>query len=478
MTLKSLNMRSAKLIRKMAVMAGLVLVTISLFTPTRWSVEATGFNPRPAEADNAIPSLQGVTSIAYLKEHKLYDSLRTALNAERIRQRDNSVVTPLVIDEQTLTASDGVAGDEFGLSIALSGSTMVVGAAGRLLGNVTQDAAYVFERRGGSWIETQKLTASDGGVSNSFGSSVALSGSTIVVGAPFESINGNFAQGSAYVFNRHGGSWTETQKLTASNGAERDQFGLSVALSGSTIVVGAQSAEFSRGAAYVFNRQGESWTETQKLTASDGEGFDSFGFSVALSGSAIVVGAPGDSIGDTFSQGSAYVFNRQGGSWVEAQKLTASDGVEVANFGLSIAFSGSTLVVGAPNDTIGDNFGQGSAYVFNRQGESWTETQKLTASGGADRAQFGRSIALSGSIIVVGAPFGPIGNNIGQGAAYVFNRRGGSWTETRQLTASDGEALDAFGFSVALSSSTIVIGAPFHRVGLNAFQGAVYLFEP
>ncbi len=481
MTLKSLNVRYAKLIRKMVVLVGLVLATVSLLTPTHWSARATGFDRRPAEADNEIVSLQGVAAITYLKEHKLYDSLRTALNAERIRQDNYSVVAPLVIEEQKLTASDAVAGDEFGLSVALSGSTMVVGAGGRLLGNVDQDAAYVFERRGASWVEIQKLTASDGGTPTSFGFSVALNGSTIVVGAPFDNISGNLAQGSAYIFNRQGGSWTETQKLTASDGAARDRFGSSVVLSGSTIVVGAQSDTIGdnlfQGSAYVFNRQGGSWTETQKLTASDGEAFDAFGFSVALSGSTIVVGAPSDDIGDNFNQGSAYVFEDQGGSWVEAQKLTPGDGVGSASFGQSIALSGSTIIVGAITDTI-DNFGQGSAYVFNRQGASWTETQKLTASGAAEQAQFGRSIAFSGSIIVVGAPFEPIGNNAGQGSAYVFNRQGGSWTETQKLTAGDGEAFDAFGFSVALSGSTIVAGAPFDRIGFNNLQGSAYVFEP
>ena len=156
----------------------------------------------------------------------------------------------------------------------------------------------------------------------------------------------------------------------------------------------------------------------QKLIASDGGIFENFGSSVAISGSTIVVGAPRDNIGSNSLQGSAYVFNRQGGSWVEMQKLTASDGAAFDSFGFSVAVSGSTIVVGATFDNIGGNLLQGSAYVFNRQGGSWVETQKLTASDGAANNLFGNSVAVSGATIVVSAPRANI--------AYVYNRHGGA----------------------------------------------------
>ena len=454
MTLKSLNIRYLKLIRKMAVMAvALLLATVSL---THWSAGATVFNRRHVEPDNSMPSLQGAAVITYLKEHKLYDSLSAALHAARTQRGDNSVLTPKFIDEQKLTASDGALGDIFGDTVAASGSTIVVGARGD---DNVQGAAYVFERHGGSWVETQKLTASDGAAGDQFSDSVAFSGSTIVVGAPIKNIGGNFAQGAAYVFERHGGSWVETQKLTASDGLVFDFFGKSVAVSGSTIVVGADGA-------YIFNRQGGSWVETQKLTASDAG--DNFGLSVAVSGSTIVVGESFDNIESNINQGSAHVFEHQGRSWVETQKLTASDGAESDHFGDSVAISGSTIVVGASFDSIGGNLFQGAAYVFDRQGGSWVETQKLTASDGAEADLFGISVAFSGSTIVVGA----------QGSAYVFNRHGGSWVETQRLTASDGTAIDNFGPPVAVSGSTVVVGAPFATIGGNFAQGAAYVFEP
>jgi len=288
------------------------------------------FNPRTDAADNSNPALQ-----------------RAAL----------------VNNEQKLTASDGARGHRFGFSVAISGSILVVGAEGDVLNDNTQDAAYIFERQAGSWVETQRLSASDGLPTHGFGLSVAIGGSTILVGAPFDSISGN-NQGSVSVFERQGQSWVETQKLTGSD-APQQQFGRTIAISGSTIVAGAPfDGDVEQGAAYVFNRQGGSWTETQKLTASDGAEFILFGLSVALSGSTIVVGSPRATIGGNLAQGSVYVFNRQGGGWTETRKLTASDGMLGDFFGQSVASSGSTIVVGAPFDTIGANRLVGSAYVF------------------------------------------------------------------------------------------------------------------
>jgi len=464
MTLKSWNTRYMKLIRKSVLfVASLLLAAFSLLGPTRWCAEARGFNGRPVEADNSIPALQGPAAITYLKEHKLYDSLRDALHAARLQRGDKSVLTSKSIDEQKLTASDGAFNDIFGDAVAMSGSTIVVGARGD---DNLKGSAYVFERHGRSWVETQKLIASDGATNDQFSDSIAFSGSTIVVGAPIATIGGNVGQGAAYVFERHGGSWVETQKLFASDGFVFDVFGKSVAVSGSTIVAGAANR-----AAYVFERQGGRWIKTQKLTASDAAADDFFALSVAVSGSIIVVGAPFDDIGSNLSQGSAHVFERQDGSWVETQKLTASDAAENdLFFGISVAVSGSTIVVGESFDTVGGSLFQGAAYVFDRQDESWIETQKLIASDAAPGDLFGSSVVVRGSTIIVGAP-----DNLG--AAYVFDRHGGSWVETRKLTASTGKGGESFGISVAVSGSTAVVGAPSTDIAGTIFQGAAYVFE-
>lgn len=466
MTLKSLNTRYVKLIRKMAVMGiGLLVATGILLSPMHWCAEASGFNRHPVESDNSIPALQGAAAITYLKEHKLYESLKTAYAAHS-QQGDNSLLAPLLINKQQLAASDGAFDDLFGDSVALSGSTIVVGAShDHIGGNLYQGSAYVFNRQAGGWVEAQKLTASDGAAFDFFGHSVAVSGSTIVVGAFDDNIGGNPRQGAAYIFNREGEDWVETQKLTASDGAADLSFGWSVAFSGSTVVVGAVGDNGFQGAAYVFNRQGGSWVEAQKLTASDGAAFDEFGQSVAVSGSTIVIGA----FFDNNRQGAAYVFDCQVGNWVEVQKLTASDGAVSDLFGWSIAISGSTVVVGAFGDNIGDNFAQGAAYVFNRHGGSWVEVQELTASDGRRAEEFGFSVAVSGSTIVIGA----IGDNDLQGSAYVFNRQAGSWVEVQKLTPSDTGFF--FGSSLAMSGSTVVVG---ENVGGNINQGSAYIFEP
>ena len=204
----------------------------------------------------------------------------------------------LVNNEQKLTASDVRRGHRFGFSVAISGSILVVGAEGDVLNDNTQDAVYIFERQAGSWVETQRLSASDGLPTHGFGLSVAIGGSTILVGAPFDSISGN-NQGSVSVFERQGQSWVETQKLTGSDGTG-GEFGRSVAFSGSTLVAGASES------AFVFERHGGSWIETQKLTTN--ELFEDFGRSVEVSGSTVFVGAPFATIDGTFARGAVYVF--------------------------------------------------------------------------------------------------------------------------------------------------------------------------
>jgi hypothetical protein len=348
-----------------------------------------------------------------------------------------------------------------------------VGAPLKVIGvNLFQGAVYVFEYLDGNWVETQKLTASDGARSDQFGQSIAVSDSTIVVGAPLKVIGGNFFQGAAYVFEYLDGSWVETQKLTGSDGAADDNFGNSVAITGSTIVVGARGSaiggNINQGAAYVFERQGGSWVEARKLIAGDGGAGDFFGWSVSVSGSTIVAGAFRDQIGGNLDQGSAYVFERQGGSWVETQKLTA--GVN-SRFGYSVAVSGSIIAVGTQG-------GQG-AYVFGRQGGSWVQTQNLTASDGSASGSFGWSVAASGPTIVASADGSSIGGNINQGAAYVFKRQGGNWIQTQKLTAGDGAAADFFSYSaVAVSGPTIVVGAFGADIDGNSAQGSAYVFQP
>jgi hypothetical protein len=226
--------------------------------------------------------------------------------------------------------------------------------------------------------------------------------------------------------------FTQQAKLTASDGNDANQFGFSVGISGETAVVGANNGQ---GSAYVFVRSGAAWNEQAKLTASDGAGGDQFGGSVAISGETVVVGARQDDLGANIDQGSAYVFVRSGTTWSQQTKLTASDGAANDFFGGSVAISGETTVVGALSDNVGANTNQGSAYVFVRSGVSWNEQAKLTASDGATSDQFGNSVAISGETVIVGASGDDVGANPNQGSAYVFMRSGGSWSQQTRLMA-------------------------------------------
>ena len=323
-----------------------------------------------------------------------------------------------------LTASDGVAGDLFGHSVAVDGDTAVVGA---YEDESEKGAAYVLAKdSSGAWSQVAKLTASDGEAGDIFGWSVAVDGDTVVVGARYDD--------SAYVFTKPGTGWataTETAKLTASDGVVGDWFGQSVAVDGDTVVVGASEDDGS-GSAYMFTKAADSvWTdatETAKLTASDGDDFDEFRKSVAVDGDTVVVGASAYS----GSQGRAYVFTKPSGGWEDAERTAelATSDAEKNQFGWSVAVDGKTVVVGAHTDDASDSVNDsGSVYVFTKATDSvWadaTETVKLTATDGASGDQFGWSIAAGGGTVVVGAHWDD-DKGADSGSAYVYGVSG--WT--------------------------------------------------
>jgi FG-GAP repeat/Abnormal spindle-like microcephaly-assoc'd, ASPM-SPD-2-Hydin len=384
-----------------------------------------------------------------------------------VRVDDAEARYPVVVDpwiqQAELKASDD--GSGFGWSVAVDGGTVVVGAVYDTVGsNSLQGAAYVFVDSGGTWSQQAKLTASDGSADDYFGISVAVSGSTIVVGA-WEFYTGG--PGAAYVFVRNGTTWSQQAELTASDGAARESFGYSVALDGSTAVVGApgnlENAS-TPGAAYVFVQSGTTWSQQAVLTASDGAARESFGYSVALDGSTAVVGAP-QYYADPSAPGAAYVFVQSGTTWSQQAELTASDGAAKDQFGNSVAVDGSTAVVGAPNHTVGSNANQGAAYVFVQSGTTWSQQAELTASDGAAKDQFGNSVAVDGSTAVVGAPNHTVASNANQGAAYVFVQSGTTLSQQAELTASDGAAKDQFGNSVAVYGRTAMVGSPGSNTG-------------
>jgi FG-GAP repeat len=390
------------------------------------------------------------------------------------------------------------------------------------------------------------LKASNTATNDNFGTSVALSGNTLVVGADGEDsaatgINGNQADnsasgsGAAYVFVRSGSTWAQQAYLKASNTGSGDRFGLEVALSGDTLLVSAiaeasaatgingnqldNSSPLS-GAAYVFVRNGSTWSQQAYLKASNTGAGDQFGFAVAISGDSLVVGSwfedsaatgvNGNQADESAStSGAAYVFVRSGATWTQQAYLKASNTGTQDSFGEAVGISGETVVVGAqledsaatgPNGNQADNSASdsGAAYVFVRSGTAWTQQAYLKASNTQSNDWFGGSVALSGDTLVLGAQQedssapGVNGNQADNsmpsaGAAYVFMRSGASWSQQAYLKASNPDSQDGFGRKVAISGDTLVVGANLEdsaATGINGNQadnsatgaGAAYAF--
>jgi hypothetical protein len=457
---------------------------------------------------------------------------------------------PLTIDpsfqhQAYLKASNTGGGDVFGLSIAVSGDTLVVGAIGEDSnatgingdqGNnsaLDSGAVYVFTFSGTAWNQQAYIKASNTGGGDVFGSSVAISGDTLVVGAIGEDsnatgINGdqdNFLandSGAVYVFIRSGTVWRQQAYIKASNTDGGDEFGQSVAISGNTLVVGAHLEDsnatgingdqdnfsaIDSGAVYAFIRSGTEWSQQAYLKASNTGGGDAFGRSVVISGDTLVVGAIGEDSNATgingdqgnnsaLDSGAVYVFTLSGTVWNQQAYLKASNTGGGDEFGRSVAISDDTLGVGAPledSNATGingdqDNFlanDSGAVYVFIRNGTVWGQQAYIKASNTGGGDEFGHSVAISGSTLMVGA-IGEDSNATGingdqsdnsaleSGAVYAFSRSSTVWSQPAYIKASNTGGGDAFGLSVAISGDTLVVGAigeDSNATGINGDQG-------
>ena len=373
---------------------------------------------------------------------------------------------------QKLLASDGAANDCFGYCVSLDGNTALIGAPEGPNGH-DPGAAYVFTRTGTTWTMQQKLTASDGAADDSFGVGVSLAGDIALIGANWNDDNGADS-GSAYIFTRTGTTWTQQQKLLASDGAAGDWFGWVVSLDGDTALIGAPQNDDNgnnSGSAYIFTRTGTTWTQQAKFTASDGAAGDRFSdYAVDVEADTAIIGACYNDDNGTDS-GSAYVFTRTGTTWTQQTKLLATDASAGDNFGCFVSLYGDTVLIGA---CALDFSNPGSAYVFTRSGTTWTQQAKLTASDGAAGDWFGTCVSLSVDTALIGAVLDD-DSGTWSGSAYVFTRTGTAWTQEAKLLASDGVGHDEFGCWVSLSGDTALIGAPFD--GDNGYEsGSAYLF--
>ncbi|MFT5051963.1 MAG: hypothetical protein ACI8QZ_003394 [Chlamydiales bacterium] len=376
-----------------------------------------------------------------------------------------------------ILSGDPDARDEFGISASAHGAYLVIGAFGDDNPENEAGAAYVFHEENGVWSPQLKLMATDADFGDRFGAAVCMQGDRIVIGAAEDS-EGTSRAGAAYIFERDGVDWVQVAKLIASDPNVGAEFGLSVSLSGDRAIVGAPRSDVNGigqdvGAAYIFERNGGAWTETKRLACAVPAAYDRFGRSVAIDGDTVVVGAFGDDDNGS-SAGTGYPYRYDGMDWVSEGQLLASDPGTSDQLGIACALSGDVIVMGAwADDDDGDN--SGSAYVFTRDGSTWTESDKLIASDASTGDLFGISVAIDGDTIVVGA-VGNAGAASATGAAYRFISSDMiDWVEQERLVPFDGTDGDAFGV-VAIRGHTIVVGSHSDS-DADAEAGSAYIFE-
>ena len=368
------------------------------------------------------------------------------------------------IESHKLTASDGTAIDHFGNSVAISGNTAIVGANSDNHAGANAGSAYLFDVTTGNQLF--KLTANDATAEEYFGTSVDISGDAAIVGAYWE-VNAGSISGSAYLFDVTTGN--QLLKLTASDAAHLDHFGYSVAISGNTAIIGAlgdDDAGSLSGSAYLFDMT--TGSQLLKLAANDATAEDYFGVSVAISGNTAIVGASGDDDAGSRS-GSAYLFDVTTGN--QLFKLTASDAGDAKRFGKSVAISGNTAIVGSHwNSDAGSK--SGSAYLFDVT--TGNQLFKLTASDAAEYDEFGLSVGIWDDMAIVGAGWNDDAGT-DSGSAYLFDVTTGN--QLTKLTAKDSAEFDYFGYSVDIGGNAAIVGA-YRDDDAGSDAGSAYIFVP
>ena len=381
-----------------------------------------------------------------------------------------------------VTASDGAAGDRFS-RVNLEGDVLAVGAHwADVDGRVDQGAVYLFERNEGgtnNWGEVEKLVASDGAAGDFFGIATTLSGNTLMVGAYYATVGGVDNAGAVYVYYRTGAGWRRVAQPVADNPTSNGWLGFSVALHGRYLLVGAPYATetvFTSGKAYLFERNeggADAWELARVLDAPDATTGDSFGYAVTIYDDTAVVGAR-DKNGGT---GAAYVYYRNKGganNWGWQATLTGTAG---SHFGAAVSLDGDKLAVGAPQYAGG--LGAVTIYERNQGGlDAWGVLRFIpSATLGSD--QFGAAVSLEFDVLLVGAPYADTSGGNDAGEAHLYQRNNGgadNWGAWATLRATDGQTNDHFGRAVALSDDTALVGAPDNDL-TGSDQGAAYLFS-
>jgi len=415
-------------------------------------------------------------------------------------------------------AGDRAANDTYSYSIAISGDYAVVGAPDEdedASGGATlagAGSAYILYNNAGTWTQVQKICASDRAASDNFGRSVDIDGDYIIVGAYNEDENATgsgtlVSSGSAYIFHNTAGTWSQVQKICASDRAANDFFGFSVSISGNYAIVGAQQEDEDAagantmsmaGSAYIFLNTAGTWAQVQKIVANDRAAADSYGYSVSISGDYAIVGAYQEDENaaggaNLPEAGSSYIYYNNAGTWIHDQKIVPPSRATQDYFGYAVDISGDYLIVGAYNEDedaseANTMVAAGSAYIFYNNAGTWTIANKLVASDRLAADRFGYAVAICNDYALVGAYYedeDAAGSNTfsGAGSAYVFHNNAGNWSQSQKIVPSDRAMGDYFGFTVALTSSSLMVGAyaeDHDAAGLNLMtsSGSVYMFAP
>lgn len=403
------------------------------------------------------------------------------------------------IENASFFNSGGSASNYFGASVAIDGDVAVVGQPFSGTGTQPPGTAFVFVRSGGVWSQAAELQPSASQPLDYFGWAVAVSGDTVVVGAPHETAFDLIDEGIAFVYTRPAGGWSGTLTPSAvlegpATNGQPDTTGFSVAISNNTAAVGATGTG-NAGAVFVYAKPALGWSgallPSGQLVSSDGSAGDDLGSSVGISGDTVVGGARNAANGSTASGGKAYVWVKPAGGWnpaanLETAELLPTDPVKSGSFGGAISIDGANVVVGNPYANSSDPTLHQKGYVFVQPASGWSGTLNEDAQLlGADVTNaffFGQSVSISGSTAVIGAFFADTYFTSSEGAAYVFDKPSTGWSgsiySSAKVYRGSGPAADAFGNSVAISGTTILIGAPGETIGGNPSQGAVHVFEP
>jgi hypothetical protein len=379
------------------------------------------------------------------------------------------------LSEQTPQPDAGLAS-----AVDLDGETAVAGAPGDDTTATNAGAVHVFRRTPSGWMPEAKLYGSDPTNNDNVGVSVAVDGDTLVAGGD---ANGQAptSGGEAYVFVRSGTTWSEQARLTGSLVTNGEWFGSSVAVQGDTLLVGAMKEGspivVRAGAVYVFERSGTAWAEQDILWARTPADGDEFGADLAIDGDTLVVGAARDDNTNGTAAGSAWVFLRSGTTWSDGLELLADDGTSGDQFGSSVGIDGDTIVVGARYDDPGGNAAAGSAYVFVRSGTSWTQQQKLTAANGQLDDRFGSAAAIEGDAVAIGALGDDVQGHNFAGSAYLFARSGTQWSQILHFKEPTPAPYNTFGTSVAMQGGRVLIGsAGYDQPGVPS-GGTAYVYD-